>query len=320
MRSIRKLTLVGPGRPIDLVAICLVVVVTVILSEMEVDSPVLWLLAFFSIYFAPGYALTSLLFPGNRVLLLDSLLVKRQMVTRQITGIERLALSFILSITVVAIAGVILMRGLLEFTPTGVGIEVMMITLVVSVLAYYARTRVPGPSQLDYSITFGDGKGKWSPAEKVIAVVIVAGIVVAGIAVVTGIEGINKREPYTEFYITGPGGDIALLPSTLNVTENGIIMINIVNHEGSAMNYNLTLGLTNDSSFDGLVPLDWDSETSLSPESGHYALVSLQDGGKAELTFTFSVDSPGRFRLYLHLDHGDSTQELWRWLQVIVPE
>lgn len=310
----------GPGRPFDLIAMCLVVVVSVILSQMKVDSPLLWVLAFFSIYFAPGYALMSLLFPGNRVLLLDSLLVKRQTVTRQVTGIERIALSFILSITVVAIASVVFMGSLLEITPTGVGIEVMAITLGSSILAYYARTRLPPSSQLEYSIVIGNGAGRLSSAEKAIAAVVVVGVVVAGIAAVMGLEAMNKREPYTEFYITGPGGDIARLPSELNVTEEGTILINIVNHEGMPATYNLTLGLSNDSSFGGFSPLRLESKTPLSPEAGHYTLVSLQNGGTAELSFMFFVSSPGEFRLYFQLKNGDSTKELWTWLEIIVPE
>ncbi|MDD1767523.1 MAG: DUF1616 domain-containing protein [Methanomassiliicoccales archaeon] len=312
--------MVGPGRPFDLMAICLVVVISVILSQLGIDSPLLWVLAFFSVYFAPGYAVMSLVFPGNRVLLLDSLLIKRRTVTRQVTAIERIALSFILSITVIAIAGVILMRSLLDLTPTGVGIEIMAITLGVSILAFYARTRLPSSSQLEYSIVIGSSGGRLSAAEKLIASVIVAGVVVAGIAVFMGLEGLDGGEPYTEFYITGPGGDIARLPSVLNVGEDGTVLINIVNHEGSSVTYNLTLGLTNDSSFSELNPLSWDSSTSISPEAGHYALVGVQDDGAEELNLTFSVSSPGEFRLYLQLKNGDSTKELWTWLEIVVPE
>jgi uncharacterized membrane protein len=159
-----------------------------------------------------------------------------------------------------------------------------------------------------------------SVAEKVIVVVIAVGVMISAIAVAMGLGGLRGREPYTEFYITGPGGDIARLPSVLVVEENGTVMMNIVNHEGRPTAYNLTLGLSNDSSFSTFHALNWEGNTSLAPEEGHYAQIGLQDDRSVELNFTFSVSSPGEYRLHFQIKNGDSSKELWIWLDIIVPD
>ncbi|MDD1769143.1 MAG: DUF1616 domain-containing protein, partial [Methanomassiliicoccales archaeon] len=145
-------------------------------------------------------------------------------------------------------------------------------------------------------------------------------VTMSAIAVGMGLGGVGGHEPYTEFYITGPGGDISRLPSVLGVGENGTVMMNIVNHEGRPTNYNLTLGLSNDSSFGTLNALNWEGDTSLAPEEGHYAQIGLQDDGSVELNFTFSVGFPGEYRLYFQIRNGDSLKELWIWLEIIVPD
>jgi uncharacterized membrane protein len=313
----RKITIVKAGRPYDLAAVCLIVLLSVVASQLGIRSPILWIIAFFSVYFAPGYALTSLLFPSNKVLLLDTLLVKRQAVARHVTGLERLALSFVLSITVVAISGIVLLRGLSDFTAESVGMELLIVTFGASILAYLARSRLPESDQMELSITvFGDSP-KFSTAEKIIGVLIICAVVISALTV-SGILGEQQgKEKYTEFFITGRDDDLSKLPSILNVSENGIITINLVNHEGRETEYNITLGLSNDSSFTSYNVIDWDGNNTLVPESGYYSIVDLPNEASTRREFTFSIESPGEHRLYLEVKNGDKSKELWIWLVIL---
>lgn len=315
----RKITIVRAGRPYDLAAACLVVLLSVVTSQLGIRSPFLWIVAFFSVYFAPGYALTSLLFPSNKVLLLDSLLIKRQVVARHVTGLERVALSFVLSITVVAISGIVLLRGLSDFTAVTVGMELLIVTFGASILAYLARSRLPESDQLELSITARDDSLKFSMAEKIMGVLIICAVVVSALTV-SGILGEQQgTEKYTEFFITGRDDDLSELPSVLNVSENGIITINLVNHEGRETEYNITLGLSNDSSFSNYGAIDWSGNNTLAPGSGYYSIVDLPNGASMRRDFTFSIEIPGEHRLYLEVKNGDKSKELWIWLVILSP-
>lgn len=314
----RKITIVKAGRPYDLAAVCLVVLLSVVASQLGIRSPFLWVIAFFSVYFAPGYALTSLLFPSNKVLLLDTLLIKRQVVVRHVTGLERVALSFVLSITIVAISGIVLLRGLSDFTAESVGLELLIVTFGASILAHLARSRLPESDQMELSITVRDSP-KFSIAEKTMGVLIICAVVISALTV-SGILGEPQgKEKYTEFFITGRDDDLSKLPSILNVSENGIITINIVNHEGGETEYNITLGLSNDSSFTSYTVIDWDGNNTLVPESGYYSFVDLPNGASMRRDFTFSIVTPGEHRLYLEVKNGDKSKELWIWLVILSP-
>jgi uncharacterized membrane protein len=315
----RKIAVVKAGRPYDLAAVCLVVLLSVVASQLGVRSPLLWLTAFFSVYFAPGYALMSLLFPSNKVLLLDTLLVKRQAVAQHVTGLERVALSFVLSITVVAISGIVLLRGLSDFTAESVGWELSIVTFGASILAYWARSRLPESDQMILSITLRGDSPKFSTAEKIMGVLIICVVMVSALTASGILGGQQGKEEYTEFFITGRDDDLSKLPSILNVSENGTITINLANHEGGETEYNITLGLSNDSSFTSYNVIDWNGNNTLVPDSGYYSMVDLPDGASMKRDFTFSIGIPGEHRLYLEVKNGDKSKELWIWLVILSP-
>src|SRR5438445_9531565 len=120
-------------RPWDLVV---AVVYTLVMASVLLVSDVGNLLAILLVLFAPGYVLVAALFPSNR----------------ELDWIERIALSFGLSIAVVPLLGL-----LLNFTPWGIRFAPVVVTITlfsigVGYAAYWRRMRLPPDQRLSLSV------------------------------------------------------------------------------------------------------------------------------------------------------------------------
>src|SRR5438309_3125761 len=121
-------------KPLDLCgAVGYTVVMAVVLLALNVGN----LLAIFLVLFVPGYVLVAALFPG-------SLTPEKT----EIDWIERIALSFGLSIAVVPFLGL-----LLNFTPWGIRfapivITIAAFTILVGLAAWWRRMRLPEADRL----------------------------------------------------------------------------------------------------------------------------------------------------------------------------
>ncbi len=49
----------------------------------------------------------------------------------------------------------------------------------------------------------------------------------------------KQGETFTEFYLLGPGGNASDYPTNLTVGQNASVIIGIVNHEYTTVNYKL---------------------------------------------------------------------------------
>jgi len=172
--------------------------------------------------FFPGYVLIAALFPKRGSL----------------GGVERLALSFGLSIAVVPLIGLVL-----NFTPWGIRLYPILISLAVFILAasgvaWYRRERLAPEEvfRVPFNIRLPSWRGQ-SMADKVLSVVLVVAIAGAigtlGYAVATPRVG----EKFTEFYVLGPEGKAANYTTELQVGEEGRVILGIVNHEQEEASY-----------------------------------------------------------------------------------
>jgi uncharacterized membrane protein len=182
--------------------------------------------------FFPGYTLLAALFPKKGSL----------------GGMERVALSFGLSIAVVPMIGLVL-----NFTPWGIRLDPILISLVVFIIAalgvaWYRREKLAPEGRFRASFKFKLNLSRallpfWYWQEKsltyntvslVLVVVIVVTIVGLGyVAVNTSRVG----EKFTEFYILGPYGKAENYPTELKVGEEGRVIVGIVNHEQENTSY-----------------------------------------------------------------------------------
>lgn len=87
----------------------------------------------------------------------------------------------------------------------------------------------------------------------------------------------ETTEPYTEFYILGPGGNASGYPTNLSVGERGTVIVGISNHEHEAVEYTLVLRLANETIAERTVRVadeaTWERRISFTPtEVGRHRL------------------------------------------------
>lgn len=170
----------------------------------------------------PGYVLTAALFPRRNAL----------------DGLERLALSFGLSITIVSLIGL----GL-NYTPWGIRLYPILISLsifivTVSVVAWNQRRRLDEAERfaLSFRLNLAPWRGQ-SFIDKAISamliVVILGALGTLGYAIATPRVG----EKFTEFYILGLEGKAIDYPKEMRVGEQGRVVIGIINREQEQASY-----------------------------------------------------------------------------------
>jgi len=199
--------------------VVLALVAAIILSPSSILRIILGLP--FLLFF-PGYTLIAALFPKKQSL----------------GGIERIALSFGLSIAVVPLIGLIL-----NYTPWGIRLYPILISLTVFILAmsgvaWYRRRSLTEDER--FKVSFEIGSPFWrgqSTVDRVLSVVLVLAIVgaIGTLGYVIATPKVGER--FTEFYILGLQGKAEAYPTNLKLGEKGKIILGIVNHEQEEMNY-----------------------------------------------------------------------------------
>ena len=252
------LILEGAGyRPGDLLAVAAATAATLLCVYVPVLNESLLRIVFgvAMVLFIPGYALIAALFPGRG----------------DLDGIERVALSFGLSIAVVPLIGLAL-----NYTPWGIRLDPILVsltvfTLAMTLVAWYRRLllsaderfAVPAREMLDAARLelFSPGASRLDRALSVLLVV----SIVAAIATTAYVIAVPKEgERFTEFYILGPGGKAADYPSAFSAGSMQSLIIGVGNHEYREIPYTVeVLALnqtfdpaTNTSTIHAAAPLD----------------------------------------------------------------
>ncbi|MDK2795568.1 MAG: hypothetical protein PWQ58_767 [Archaeoglobaceae archaeon] len=108
----------------------------------------------------------------------------------------------------------------------------------------------------------------------------------------------KQGERFTEFYILGEKGKAADYPTNLLAGEEARVIIGIVNHEYRTVDYMVEIWLVNNSS---MLFLD-----SFCVTLNH---TDLSEAWKPqyEVIYNFSIDEPGRYKMYFLLFKNCST-------------
>ena len=224
--------------PADLLAVPLLALATLVftLTPLASLAAVRIPLGLVMVLFVPGYSLIAALFP--RMNDLDS--------------IERVALSFGLSIAVVPLIGL----GL-NYTPWGIRLTPVVVSLALFTLAMAAAAhwrRLSLPSEDRLAIHFRknmsllkqeiltEEKGR---LDKALTIILVITIMLSIAALVYVIVTPKQGEKFTEFYILGPGGKAYDYPTEVQAGNKSTVIVGIVNHEYALVNYSLQMNLNN---------------------------------------------------------------------------
>src|SRR5207249_6816597 len=173
-------------------------------------------LAVLLVFFAPGYALISVMFPRND----------------EVRWPARIALSFGTSIVTVALIGFLLDLSPwgLRFVPIVVSIALFVVTA--SALGYWRRMALAPESRL--AATLEIGLPRWralSLGDKLVTAALIALIGLAAWALAALVAAPESGNGFTEFYLLGPTGLATGYPARLNVSENGTVIVGVANHE-----------------------------------------------------------------------------------------
>ncbi len=245
------------------------------------------------VLFIPGYVLIAALFP------------KRD----DLESLERIALSFGLSIAVVPILGL-----LLNFT---LGIRLVpalfalcFYTAALIVIAAYRREILPEEERFRvnfkyiYEIIENEFSAPGSRTDIILSSILIFSIAIAIGMVVFVITTPKIGERFTEFYILGPQGKAENYPSELRYMAPASILVGVVNHEYATVNYTVRFA------FDGELLTD--------------TRFTLEHNKTWERNITFAPDRAGMgiklaFWLFKEENFSEPYRELHLWVNVSQP-
>ncbi|MBU4222065.1 MAG: DUF1616 domain-containing protein [Euryarchaeota archaeon] len=218
--------------PSDLLAVLALMVLTVffVLVPSFEKTAFRTILGLPVVLFLPGYALIAALFPRKN----------------DLDAIERIALSFGLSIAVVPLIGLVL-----NFTPWGIRLLpiIISLTLFIFIMVFIAHSRrlqiqENEKFEVNFKKLYDSIKAEAfskpeNRTDRILTIVLLISIILAILMVVYVIVTPKQGEKFTEFYLLGPGGKAEGYPTNLTTGKTGSVIVGVVNHEYATMNYTL---------------------------------------------------------------------------------
>ena len=184
------------------------------------------------VLFFPGYTLIAALFPAKG----------------RLDGIERVALSFGLSLAVVPLIGLVL-----NFTPWGIRFEPILFSLLGFILAMSAvalSRRAKLLPEECFAVDFGGTssrltsswakQGRW---DRLLTVLLTVAIIGTIGTVAYAIETPRAAEKFTEFYILGPGGKAVDYPREAILGMSSHVIAGIINREQETTTYQVEIAI-----------------------------------------------------------------------------
>lgn len=214
-----------------LVALCGLILIGLIAIGAEglpAPLPILRLfLGLLFVLFVPGYTFQAAIFPR----------------ANDLDDLERLALSFGLSIAVVPPIALIL-----DALPWGIRLWPIvaaegLFIAVCSLVAWYRRWRLPEEERFRLVVKV-DVKGWWDAQDRtnrILYGVVTGAILTAVLSAVALVVLPKPGEHFTEFYILGPEGLAENYPREAVVGQPVAVTVGIANHEGVPAEYSLVI-------------------------------------------------------------------------------
>lgn len=184
------------------------------------------------VLFIPGYLLVAALFPRMN----------------DLGSIERIVLSFGLSIAVSSLLGL-----LLNFT-FGIRLLQLLLTLslytaAMTIIAAYRRERLPEEERLHipfnklYEIIINGLHPSKSIIDRILTVILIFSIALSIGAIYFTITTSEVGEKFTGFYILGPEGKAANYTTNLKYNSPATVLVGVANREQASVNYTVQVAL-----------------------------------------------------------------------------
>ena len=279
--------------PLDLLIVLTITFLTIISIYVPAISKTLLkpMLGLLFILFIPGYTLIAALFP------------KKQ----DLDNIERLALSFGMSLAISPLIGLAL-----NYTPFGIKLNPIVIsltifTIIMVLVSYIRRRKVSSENRFNPEITSSlyslkQSFNSESRLDKILSIILILSLVLAIATTAYIIVKPKEGEKFTEFYILGPNGKASDYPTNLTLGQSGKLFVGVVNHEYSTVNYKVMVKIQ------GKI---------ISTEN-----ISLKNNQKWEKAIIFTPDESGTNQkleliLYKLPDDKNAYRSLHLWVNVV---
>jgi uncharacterized membrane protein len=249
----------------DIITISTMTAVTIIAVFFDIEI-VRQVFGIVFVLFCPGYAFIAALFTKKR----------------DLDAIERIALSFGLSIAVVPLIGL----GL-NYTEWGIRLTPIL-----------RRNQTDAEDRYTFHYYLPEIDLGETRVDKALSVVLILSIVVAMGTLVYVIQAPKTGERFTEFYILGPGGMADDYPTEYVLGDTKEVILGIVNHEYQEVAYVAEINL------DGIVL--WSEEYSL-----------VHEGAIEEpVPITPPVEGESMKLQFLLYKEGEQYRDLHLWITV----
>jgi len=193
------------------------------------------------ILFIPGYLLIFVLFPARKT-------------DEGITVIERIALSFGISMAVVALIIFALNYTSWRIQSESGPISIFVFVIGIGAISLYRWFKTAPDERFTVSIdlsllkSIGKLKSK-SKLDKTLIIILIASIIITAALFIYLMATPRTGEKFTAIYLLGPDGTITNYPMTLSAGENATIIIGVTNHEYRTIDYTIEIWLIKQTTF-----------------------------------------------------------------------
>ena len=259
--------------------------------------------------FLPGYVLAAVLWPEKHESVKyaetsqETKDAKNKPMRAGINNLERIALSFGLSIVVVSFLGLAL-----NYTSTGITFYSTLlgnfaVIMIFVILAYYRRFMTPDEKRFTVNFHLST-KLPQDGTEKVFVLAIASILVISCGVLAYAIVTPSPEEIYTAFYILDENRTATNFQKNITVNETVTVNIGIINNEYSEIDYTIVAGIDNQPNT--IYTSNWDDVYVLANGTEIFRNITLDNKEIFEDDFQFEINEPGQYLIVWQLlIHGE---------------
>ena len=217
--------------PIDILLCMVWSTIILPIATLNMDGTVRIILGLPFILFIPGYVLIFALFPTRKT-------------DKGIDSIERIALSFGLSIAIVPLIGL----GL-NYTPWGIRLQPILLSVFIFIIgvgsiAVYRWTKTNTSERFTIALDFALPKAEHR-IDKALTLLLGAAVIIAVTSLIYVVVVPKIGEKFTEFYLLSTERRADDYPTNLTVGKAASVIVGIANHEYRPVTYTVEVWLIN---------------------------------------------------------------------------
>jgi uncharacterized membrane protein len=217
--------------PIDILFCIAWSIIILPIAILNMEGTIQIILGVPFIFFIPGYILLFALFPVRKT-------------EKGIDVIERIALSFGLSIAIVPLIGL----GL-NYSPWGIRLPSILLVLLIFIIGVgliaiyrWMKTNSSQRYTISFDLSFPNVEQR---IDKALVLILGVVIVIAFASLIYVIIVPKTGETFTEFYLRNNERLAENYPSNLTVGEKASVIVGIINHENKQVTYTVEVWLIN---------------------------------------------------------------------------